>query len=165
MTHARRRLFIDRPIQGALLLRTFIFWAVSLASQLLIVLFIAIISSSPDDFYAHKPQLWWHLQLSIVASTVVLPILLLDILKLSHRWVGPISRLRYTLHALSRGEVVPPVRFREGDYWQELAGDLNVVAAELNRRRVDVPKDEVTTGRRDPTDTPALMQGTEPPLD
>jgi hypothetical protein len=131
----RRRLFIDRPIQTALLLRATSYWAVCLLVQVLMIVFFAVVTSSPDSFYARLDALWTHLQLSLVAAAVVLPLLLLDIVKLSHRWVGPIFRLRTSLQALSRGEPVTPIRFREGDFWQELAGDFNVIATELSQYR------------------------------
>jgi hypothetical protein len=131
----RRRVFIDRPIQTALLLRATTYWAVCLLVQVLTIVFFAVLTSSPDAFYARLGGLWTHLQLSLVAAAVVLPLLLLDIVKLSHRWVGPVFRLRTSLQALSRGEPVTPIRFRDGDFWQELAGDFNVVAAELSQYR------------------------------
>jgi hypothetical protein len=140
--HQRRQIFIDRPIQVALLFRAVQYWAVCLIAQLMLVFFFAIVSMSADEFYANGPQLWWHLQLSVLASAVILPVMLLDLLKLSHRWVGPVFRLRKCLHALSRRESVPPLRFRDGDFWQELAGDLNAVATELHRQREPSPEDE-----------------------
>jgi len=133
--HKRRQFFIDRPIQSALLVRATLYWTVSLLVQLLLVFFFSIISSSPDSFYANSDHLWRHIQLAVVAAGLVLPMILLDIVKLSHRWVGPVFRLRTSLHALSRGEMVAPIRFREGDFWQELAGDFNVIATELNEHR------------------------------
>jgi nitrate/nitrite-specific signal transduction histidine kinase len=91
--------------------------------------------SSPDDFFANVSRLGGYLRVTALAAVLVLPIVLRDLLRLSHRWVGPILRLRAALSALSRGEHVPPLRFREGDYWQELAGDFNTIAADLNRLR------------------------------
>jgi hypothetical protein len=152
--YQRRQLFIDRPVQVALLLRALLYWAVCLMAQLLMVFFFAMVSSSADDFVANGPQLWWHVQLSVVASTVLLPVILLDLLKLSHRWVGPISRLRKTLSALSQGESVPLIRFRGGDFWQGLAGDVNVVAAKLNRQNAASPEGSESSG--EPLATTAL---------
>ena len=119
----------------ALLLRATLYWAVCLLVQVLMIAFFAVVTSAPDTFYSNLDELWAHLRLSLVAAALVLPLLLIDIVKLSHRWVGPIFRLRTSLQALSRGEPVTPIRFREGDYWQELAGDFNVISAELSQYR------------------------------
>ena len=83
----------------------------------------------------------WHIQVSLLASLAVLPIMLLDILRLSHRWVGPLFRLRASLHQLSLGEPIQPIRFRDGDYWQDLARDVNVVTEELMRHRSNSRED------------------------
>jgi len=131
----RRRVFIDRPVQTALLVRATLYWIVSLATQLLLVFFFAAVTSSSDAFQSQKPQLWAYIQLSIFSSILLLPVFLRDILRLSHRWVGPIYRLRSSLQALNRGEAVPPIRFRKSDFWQELAGDFNVVSTELAHLR------------------------------
>ena len=160
-SNQRRSLFIDRPVQMALLLRALLYWAVSLMAQLLMVFFFAVVTSSQDDFTAKGPQLWWHLQLSVLAAAVLLPVLLLDLLRLSHRWVGPIFRLRTSLHALSKGERVPPIRFRDGDFWQEVAVDLNVVAAELDRQGVASPEVPVVNSSPAATNRLEAVRGPE----
>ena len=132
----RRRLFIDYPVQGTLLVRAVFFWMVTIISQVLMVLFFAVMTSdSVADFNLRGQQLWWHLELAMLASALILPAILLDFLRLSHRWVGPIYRLRASLQALNRGEAVKPIAFRDGDFWQELANEFNHAAEELNRLR------------------------------
>ena len=132
----RRRLFIDLPVQGTLLIRAVFFWMVTILSQVVMVLVMAMMtSSSITDFKIRGQQLWWHLELVMLASVLILPAILLDVLRLSHRWVGPIFRLRASLQALNRGETVEPIAFRDGDFWQELAGEFNQAADELKHLR------------------------------
>jgi len=140
-SNQRRLWFIDRPIQGALLGRAIMYWAATLVIQVVLLIFLTMMISSPDDFYLNMARLWTYLRLLVIAAALVLPMVLRDLVRLSHRWVGPILRLRNALNALSRGEPVSPIRFREGDYWQELAGDFNIVAAELTRRRAAAPSE------------------------
>jgi len=142
--YKRRRILIDLPIQGALLIRVGLYWIVSIFAQVLIIHMVCILgslSAAPNAFSVPNLQLRWLLELVVFASALVLPIILFDAVRLSHRWVGPIFRLRSALQALSRGEEVAPIAFRAGDFWQEVAGDFNVVAAELNRRRRSAPED------------------------
>ena len=140
----RRRLFIDMPVQVALVLRATLYWVVAVATQVFVINLVLILGSTsqaPNAFNMPDVQTRWLLQLVILASVLVLPVLLYDVVRLSHRWVGPVYRLRTSLQSLSRGETVAPIAFRAGDFWQELAGDFNVIAAELNRRRAsDAPK-------------------------
>jgi len=139
----RRRQFIDRPVQGMLLLRASYYWALTLATQIAVMILLTLTASPPGESYVAGARFRLYLRLMAVASVIILPVILLDLVRLSHRWVGPIYRIRTALNALSRGETVPPIRFRDGDCWQELAGDFNVVAAELNRLRAASP-DAVT---------------------
>ena len=134
-TYQRTKQFIDRPIQGALIVRAVLFWACTLLTQVLLMVVFALLFSAPNDFYANLANLTWNLKLLAYGSLLVLPLILYDLVKLSHRWVGPVYRLRTALQALGRGDFVAPIRFREGDYWQELAGDFNVISAELTRLR------------------------------
>lgn len=134
-TYKRRKLFIDQPLQLAVLLRTALYWAMCTMAQVLMVLFFGIISSSQNDFPSLHPQVIWHLQITLLASIAMLPILLRDVLKLSHRWVGPVFRLRTAMRKLSRGEAVEELRFRDRDFWPELAEDFTAVAAELQQAR------------------------------
>jgi hypothetical protein len=148
MTHRnkRRRLFIDRPVQGTLLLRAASYWAVCLITQLLIVFLFVLLTSSSGDWNVNGARMWWHVQVSLVASFAILPMILLDVLKLSHRWVGPLFRLRSSLKAISRGEPIQPIKFRENDFWQGLADDVNVLTEELNHLRATPRSDEDPTG-------------------
>jgi hypothetical protein len=154
--HQRRKIFIDRPIQLAVLLRTALYWAMCTMAQVLMVLFFGMVASSQQDFPSLHPQVTWHLQVTLLASIALLPILLWDVLKLSHRWVGPIFRLRTALRTLSRGETISPVKFRGRDFWQDLASDLNAVAAQLEKTRT--PNSEPAADRK-PTTTLAVPAG------
>ena len=141
----RRQRFIDRPIQGALIVRAVLFWGCTLISQCALMIAFAVLFTPPEEFYTQVNSLFWNLKLAAYGSLIVLPLILYDLIRLSHRWVGPIFRLRTAMQSLGRGEQVEPIRFREGDYWQELAGDFNVIAAELTRLRQSAAADTLPT--------------------
>jgi len=135
----RRRQLIDRPVQGMLLLRACYYWGLTLGTQITVMILLTLSASPPGESYVAGARFRLYLRLMFVASVIILPVILLDLVRLSHRWAGPIYRLRTALNALSRGETVSPIRFRDGDCWQELAGDFNVIAAELSRLRAASP--------------------------
>ena len=122
-----------------LLLRASYYWALSLGTQITVMILLTLTASPPGESYIAGAKFRLYLRLMAVASVLILPVILLDLVRISHRWVGPIYRLRAALNALGRGEAVSPIRFRDGDCWQELAGDFNVVAAELSRLRAAFP--------------------------
>lgn len=75
-----------------------------------------------------SPNLWAP---SLIAFVVTLPIASLHLIRFSHRFAGPVHRLRGELRALANGEQRRPLKFRKGDYWTDLADDFNRVADRL----------------------------------
>ncbi|MBP86447.1 MAG: hypothetical protein CMJ64_07000 [Planctomycetaceae bacterium] len=68
----------------------------------------------------------------MLASVFVLPVVLWDVLRLSHRFAGPMIRLRHALSDLANGKEVKTVSFRDGDYWTEFADHFNRLNERLN---------------------------------
>ena len=80
-------------------------------------------------------ELWSYFSPAIVASVVLLPIFIYDILKLSHRVAGPLERLNVEMEKLANGKDVATLRFRDGDYWPELAERFNELANKVQAER------------------------------
>lgn len=132
----RHRLFVDPEVQAALLLRVVTYWMVCLAAVALMLLCRQIVAGPPRPVFAHLEDLWFRFGPPFFASLVVLPLILMDIIRLSNRFSGPLIRLRRAMRALARGETVSPLRFRQGDFWKSFADEFNAVAervAELER--------------------------------
>jgi hypothetical protein len=77
-------------------------------------------------------QTWRVFWPALFASGLMLPILILDVIRVSHRFVGPMCRLRNAMRDVADGKSVPSLRFRKGDFWFDLAEDFNRAAARLN---------------------------------
>ncbi len=52
-----------------------------------------------------------------------------------HRIAGPVYRFRRILRKLSEGEISPPVRIREGDFFGEVVDDLNNLLDRLRNQQ------------------------------
>lgn len=77
----------------------------------------------------------------LVSVVVVVGILFIyDAIKLSHRVVGPLYRVRKTIQAITDGEEMTLVKLRDGDLLQELKDDLNVMLKTLEQRGAIVLK-------------------------
>ena len=129
---ARRRLFVNPPIQGTLISRVALYWLLGMFIQAVLIMVLSPASGVGDDLALRTQQFWSHLNLIFISSLLTLPLLVLDIIKLSHRWVGPIYRLRAAMQALAMAEPVTPLTFRAGDYWKDVAEDFNAVLARVN---------------------------------
>ena len=69
-----------------------------------------------------------------MASLLLLPGVIFDLVRLSNRFAGPMFRLRRSMHDLAQGKPVDAVHFRHGDFWQEFADDFNTIAAGQEQR-------------------------------
>ena len=131
--HVRRRqLFVDSKVQGALVLRVLLYWIVCLITITLMLLCWSIIRT-PRMFYTHFDDMWFHYGPALIASFVLLPMVVVDIIRLSNRFAGPLVRLRRAMRALAQGEEVRPIKFRDNDFWQEFADEFNAIADRMQR--------------------------------
>ena len=78
----------------------------------------------------------------IVCLIVLVPVMAWDMIRFSHRLVGPLVRFRKTMRAIADGEAVRPIQLRDGDYLTELRDDFNQMLEELQKRGVEVIKPE-----------------------
>lgn len=131
----RRRLLVDSKLQGALLRRVTGYWCVS-------VLVLAALAGAQVAVFGAEVS--WSVTInrtlqafgpSFLALLLLLPVLLLDSLRFSLRFAGPMQRLRGEVRRLAEGEWGGPVKFREGDYWHDLSVQINRVAEELEQLR------------------------------
>jgi nitrate/nitrite-specific signal transduction histidine kinase len=83
----------------------------------------------------HWRTIWSLVSPLFVSLMILLPLFIYGSFGLSNRFVGPVKRLRRVLRELAQGRPFSPVTFREGDYWQELAEELNQAVAALSKQR------------------------------
>jgi hypothetical protein len=126
----RSRQFIDSRVQGALVRQVLRQWVLFFVATFILLLGVGYMFGERHwTFAQHLADLWDRCGLVYLAILVMLPAFLRDTVKLSHRFVGPVVRVRNELHRLALGQVVEPVRFRKNDYWHDLADALNRVVA------------------------------------
>lgn len=131
----RQLLFIDSKVQGALLLRSAMYWLLSVMTIALMMLCWRILTGPSRVFHGHLDGIWFEMGPGLLASLVLLPVVLVDVIKISNRIVGPLVRLRRSLAQLAAGEDVQPLHFRDGDFMQEIANEFNAVVKRIERDR------------------------------
>ena len=139
MKKKRSRVFVDKNVQGALARRVTLYWAICLwatfcvlAGFPIVVTFLAGIEYAPSAGELLHTS-WLRFWPMLVASAFVLPIIVWDVMRVSHRFAGPMIRLRHAMRDLAEGKEVPAVTFREGDYWTEFADHFNRVGERLGQ--------------------------------
>ncbi len=114
----RKHLFVDPKVQGVLICRVIIYWVLCLITIALMLLCWRIITGPARLFYTHFDDMWYFYGPAAIASLLLLPLVIVDVIRISNRFVGPLLRLRRSMRALARGEEVEPIEFRNNDFWQ-----------------------------------------------
>ena len=135
MRYPRRQLFVDRQVQGALVRRVLLHW-MSFAGGLALLVAVMQYFQNPlislddhIDLFVRRNSLVFLILLSLI------PIFAWDTVRLSHRFAGPVLRLHRMMKELAIGNDPGELRFRDGDFWNELAEQLNGIRAALLHAR------------------------------
>jgi hypothetical protein len=134
----RRQYFVDPKVQGALLVRLLGYWTVTIVTVTALVLCWRIVTTPPRAFLTLVSEMLFHYGAALVASCLLLPLIVLDCVRMSNRFAGPLYRVRRCMRDLAAGLPVPPIHFREGDFWTDVANEFNAVSARLQQLEADL---------------------------
>ena len=119
----RFRLFADAKLQSSLCLRVACYWLICQAT--LSVTLLALLSFETASAANSTGSPWRLIIPGLLASLVVLPLVLLDLLLFSNKFAGPMVRFRRYLRELNQGQEHGPIHFRRGDYYLDLCEQFN----------------------------------------
>ena len=144
--HKRKKNFVDNKVQGALLRRIFshwlLFFAVAGGSVLLLQTLLG--DSNVPVMDRLKEQIGEFTLFAIVMAALF-PGFMLDTVRFSNRFVGPVGRLRRHLQQLSRGDT-SECSFRGDDFWVEAAAEFNAVADLVKSQQEEIERLRVANG-------------------
>jgi hypothetical protein len=127
----RRQKFIDSKVQGALARRIIFHWLVFLAVASVAALLLQVLSDPFRPAGEHFDNLWYTHGPFLVVMVFLLPVFVIDTIKISHRFAGPVYSLRRTMREVADGKPPRKLQFRQGDFWHELASDYNAMIDRL----------------------------------
>ncbi|MHB8899690.1 MAG: hypothetical protein ACYC6Y_13160 [Thermoguttaceae bacterium] len=144
MRNRRSRKFIDRKVQGRLVLGLAAHWLLFFMLILCAVPMWHMISvvGFTKPFPKVLADSWTQMTPVFIFLVTVLPIFIWETIKFSNRFVGPIYHLHQTILKIRAGEEFRPVRFRKDDFWHELADDFNTMVEHLARQKAATPLEE-----------------------
>lgn len=132
MKHKRKKIWIDR-FQTILSLRIAWYCVLYQAAVWSLVVLERSIAIAAERLLGPEGATSFFLLMAF--GVVVLGFLgIYDAVKLSHRIVGPIYRIRKAIQAVAAGEELEPIQLRQGDYLQELKDDFNEMLKALEQR-------------------------------
>lgn len=130
----RKKTFVDPKVQGALVRRLVMHWCSFLLVASLVAFCLQVLSNPFRSLAEHTQQLWWTHGPFLLVMVFLLPVFVLDTIKMSHRFAGPIYRLRQVILEIAQGDPPPRLKFRDFDFWQGLAEDFNRMVDRLSSR-------------------------------
>jgi hypothetical protein len=133
----RRKLFVDRAVQGSLLRRVALHWAFYFTGLVIVLGIFYVLKSLATSEPMSVNEFFQDHMITFTVLLALVPVFLYDTLKLSHRFAGPIVRLRNGLSAWGDGKEVKPIKFRQNDFWNELADHFNRA---VERTQRDLPE-------------------------
>ncbi len=145
----RKKTFVDPKVQGALVRRLVIHWLSFLLVASLVAFSLQVLSNPLRPFGEHFQQLWWTHGPFLLVMVFLLPVFVLDTIKMSHRFVGPIYRLRQVILEIAQGDPAPRLKFRDFDFWQGLAEDFNRMVDQLTTRGEKLANDDAEADEAD----------------
>lgn len=138
----RKKTYVDPQVQGALVRRLIFHWFAFLGVASGVAFCLQVLSDPFTNVSEHFRQLWWSQGPFLVVMLFMLPAFVLDTIKLSNRFAGPIYRLRSIVREIARGGSVRRLQFRDFDFWQGLASDFNAMTDRFKSGDVEFVDDK-----------------------
>lgn len=126
---------VDQETRSKIILCAIRRWCLYAAATLLLVSLGSICMRPNGPALVQLINNLWYLAPVAVASLLLLPLLVREMLIDNNRITGPVRRLRGEIQKLRDGEVVSPLRLREGDHWSGLADDFNALTDQIHSER------------------------------
>jgi len=137
----RARKYVDRNVQGGLLTRMAIHWGVFFFTTAFAYIVVqAIVSPSGASFLQRIQSSLTQFSLLGLLMLTLMPAFLLDVVRFSNRFAGPIVRLRRFLRELGENGEVPPLKFRDDDFWMDVAKEFNVCRERIYRQKMEIER-------------------------
>lgn len=134
MANHRRQVVVDWPIQYGFAFRLLGRWIVLIAIVgccSTMAQYVACAAADAKEISLTLQTAVWSF---VGAAVLLIPVLVWDAIKMSHRFVGPIIRMKRAIRAIGEGRY-QEIKLRKGDYWHELASELNQMQAKLKERQ------------------------------
>jgi hypothetical protein len=129
----RKRLFVDALVQGALVRRLGLYFCSAIVFVVLPSAIARTYLEPERFFFSHLLDVTTEYGPVLLTLIAMAPFVFYDALKLTNRFAGPIYRLRQQLQRFENGEDVSRIKFRDGDFWPDLAVQVNAL---LERVRI-----------------------------
>lgn len=138
----RRKKLVNKQLQGQLMLKMVLHWLgynaivlfISLASCLFLYYISVVNGSHERTMNEEVTQFFSHHKPMLIAMGILLPLIVWDMLKTSHRVAGPIYKFRAELQRYIDTGRLETVKLREGDFLKEFQDTWNEAVKKVNQQ-------------------------------
>jgi len=133
MKNSRVRTWVNR-YQSILVRRMLVYWVVFQLAVVNILFIWGYLNQTEQTAGEYLVDFVPSMVPMFVCFLFLAPFFCRDAVRLSHRLVGPLVRVRDALRTLAAGEYTERIEFRKDDFAQELKDDLNALIDVLKAR-------------------------------
>lgn len=133
----RTKLFVDRRLQGDIVRRILLHWLTFVLVGTVLAMTLRWLTHPTEPLGRQLRGMFAEFGPYLVALLALLPMFVLDTIKLTNRFAGPYVRFRRHIRALMANESPGPIRFRDGDFWRETEDDLNALLNAVGMPRIE----------------------------
>lgn len=127
----RKKKYIDADVQGTLARRLILHWLAFTLVASVVAFFLQVLTNPFRPLSVHVQEAWWTHGPFLLVLVFLLPVFVVDTIKISHRFAGPIFALRRAIREVADGKQARKINFRRHDFWHELANDYNAMLDKL----------------------------------
>jgi hypothetical protein len=124
----RTQTVIDREVQYGVVRKIALHWiALFVCNSIALVIWVSLFEQPDANWKQNVGDSFRRFLPFFIITAALIPAFVLDTLKLTNRFAGPISRLRTEIRNASEGRPVRRLSFRTNDYWREIADGFNTL--------------------------------------
>lgn len=144
---SRKKLLVDRQLQGLLLRTAAVHWAVFIVAAFIISTMVQFCIDPFEGLHASLGRTARQSAPIMMALVCLSPIFVHDLLKVSNRALGPLVRIKRALGQLANGDTLEPLAKRDGDGHEALIEELNslILAARVGVRPSELASEKEPT--------------------
>jgi signal transduction histidine kinase len=148
MNRLRKKNFVDSTVQGALLRRIVFHWLAFFVVTAISVIMLQALLGDPGMTLGErvKHQVGEFTLIGVVLFCLF-PVFLLDTVRFSNRFVGPIGRLRRHMKQLGTEQNTDHCAFRGDDFWSEAATEFNAIADLVKEQKEEIARLKTSLGK------------------
>ena len=135
----RKNNYIDASVQGSLLRRIVYHWVIFFGvAGLSAILVQALLGDPRVNLSTRIQSAAEEYAFFVVVVFAIFPAFLLDTIRFSNRFVGPIVRLRRQLHELGTEGDSHSMNLRDDDFWSEICSEFNTVRDVVREQQLEI---------------------------